>query len=273
MFSLFVLLALYVGALFGAKNHARVVIILTTLAWHSLAYVYCAWIASYRFENPSARYVEIKNKRMRHILARPFTIGSVSSASPSDGRVNVIGLVLHILNATLFVLFEILLAMPPIASEPYLYTFTVGTHPRNYSHIGLELHSWNEILPAEISRAFAVAMSATVLVFVILFERQIKRHRQKTEKHTARSPRQKPFEQTQWHYPLYTALIAISVRQNRKKLKFWYHPDQLDKIRELVKSASPNATLEIQAKGGRMVSFTVIDTLNHHTTFTGWFTK
>ena len=75
----------------------------------------------------------------------------------------------------------------------------------------------------------------------------------------------------EWHSPLYFALIDISVRRNKKKLKFWYSRDQLEQIENLVKSASENAELKLETKGNKLVSFTVIDTLNNSVRFTGLF--
>ena len=84
-------------------------------------------------------------------------------------------------------------------------------------------------------------------------------------------PNQKAFKKTEWHYPLYKSLIRISVRQNNKKQKFWYDADQLGRIENLVKSASPNAELKSERKRNKLRSFTVRDTLNDHTVFTGLF--
>ena len=271
IFSIFALLALYISVLFGARNYARIFIALTTPVWHILANIYCAWISSYRFKNPNAKYIEIKNKIIRKIFVRPISVGGVEFASKSDDRTNIIGLVLNILNTFFLVLFEILLFMPPIPCETYYYSFVVGTRPRNYEHLGFELHSFNEIIPAEGSRAFAVATALILLGFVVLFERQLKEHRQKIKKRTAKTPRKKPFKKTEWYSPLYTSLVDIAVRKNNKKLKFWYDKDQLEQIENLVKSASENAELKLETKANKIVSFTVVDTLNNSVRFTGLF--
>lgn len=271
IFSLLPLLALYVSGSFGAKNHTRIFIAVTTLAWHILANIYCAWISSYRFKNPSAKYIELKNKFIRKLFVRPFSVSGVAFADQSDNRTNIIGLVLNILNTLLLLLFEVLLFIPPISSEPYLFTFVIGTHPRNYKHLGFELHSFNEIIPAETSRLFALATALILLVFVGLFEHQLKAHRKNIEKNTAKKSRKKPFEKTEWHHPLYVSLIDISVRKNNKKLKFWYNIDQLELIENLVNSASENAELKLETKENKIVSFTVVDTLNKHVVFTGLF--
>lgn len=81
----------------------------------------------------------------------------------------------------------------------------------------------------------------------------------------------KVFKKTEWHYPLYKSLIRISVRQNNKKSKFWYHTDQLERIEHLVTSSSQNAEMRLKRKKNRTVSFTVLDTLNNHELFTGFF--
>ena len=174
IFSIFALLALYISVLFGARNYARIFIALTTPVWHILANIYCAWISSYRFKNPSAKYIKIKNKFIRKMFVRPCSVGGFEFTGKSDDRINIIGLVLNILNTLLLVLFEVLLFLPPISCETYYFTFVVGTRPRNYEHWDLELHSFNEIIPAEGSRAFAVATALILLVFVVLFERQLK---------------------------------------------------------------------------------------------------
>ena len=105
----------------------------------------------------------------------------------------------------------------------------------------------------------------------VWFEHQLKAHRKNIEKNTAKKSRKKPFEKTEWHHPLYVSLIDISVRKNNKKLKFWYNIDQLELIENLVNSASENAELKLETKENKIVSFTVVDTLNKHVVFTGLF--
>ena len=271
VFSLFVSLALYISSLIGVKNHTRIFIAFTTLAWHILAHIYCTWISSYRFKNPAAKYIEIKNKFIRKIFVRPFVVGGIAVASKNDNRINIIGFVLNIMNTLFFVLFEVLLFIPPIPCEPYHFTFIIGMRPRDYIHLGFELHSFNEIIPAEASRAFTVVMALVLLVFQILFEHQLKEHRQKIEKNTVKTPRQKPFEKTEWYSLLYTALVDISIRRNNKKLKFWYDQEQLEQIENLLKSASQNAELKLETKANKPVAFTVVDTLNNSVVFTGSF--
>ena len=178
---------------------------------------------------------------------------------------------LNILNTLLLVLFEVLLFLPPISCETYYFTFVVGTRPRNYEHLDLELHSFNEIIPAEGSRAFAVATALILLVFVVLFERQLKEHRRKIERNTSKTPPSKAFKKIEWYSPLYMSLVDISVRQNNKKHKFWYDKEQLGQIENLVKSASKNAELKLETKGNKIISFTVVDTLNNSVRFTGLF--
>ena len=81
----------------------------------------------------------------------------------------------------------------------------------------------------------------------------------------------KAFKKIEWHYPLYKSLIRISVRQNNKKSKFWYHTDQLERIEHLVTSSSKNAELRLKRKKNKTVSCMVLDTLNNHEVFTGFF--
>lgn len=80
-----------------------------------------------------------------------------------------------------------------------------------------------------------------------------------------------PLENHKWTYELYSSLVDISVRQNNKKLKFWYDKDQLEHIEGLVKSASENVELKLETKGNKLVSFKVVDTLNQRVIFTGLF--
>ena len=272
IFSLFALLALYISALISVRNYTTIFIALTTLAWHILANMYCAWISSYRFKNPSAKYIEIKNKFIRKIFVRPISVSGAQFANKSDNRANIIGLVLNIINTLLFVSFEILLFMPKMPCDPYVFTFAIGTRPRNYKHFEFELHSFNEIIPAEASRIFAVVTAFIFFVFVVLFERQLNEHRRKIERDTAKTPRQKLLKKIKWYHPLYMSLVDIAVRKNNKKLKFWYYKEQIEEIENLVKSASEKAELKLETRGNKLVSFTVIDTLNNSVRFTGLFT-
>ena len=193
-FSLFVLAALFIGGLFGSRHNTRVFIALLTLAWHFLANMFCAFIASYRFGNPEARYIRIKNPVIRWLFVRPYAVGGVPFAGRSDDRANVIGLVLNILNTVLFVSFEILLFMPPIPCEPYTFSFVFGSRPWRFSGFELEFHSWNEIISAEAPMLFALAMALTLLVFVALFEHQLKKLRRAGHKRTEKASQKKPRE-------------------------------------------------------------------------------
>ena len=80
------------------------------------------------------------------------------------------------------------------------------------------------------------------------------------------------FENHKWTYELYSALVDISVLQNRKKNKFWYDRDQAEQIESLVKSLSENAELKLETRGNKIVSFRVVDTMNNSVRFTGLFT-
>ena len=79
------------------------------------------------------------------------------------------------------------------------------------------------------------------------------------------------FEKYRWIYELHSALEDIAVRKNNKKIKYWYDKDQLEQIERLVRSASENAELKLETNGNKIISFTVIDTLNNSVRFTGYF--
>ena len=266
-FSLFVLLALYVSALIGARHYTTVFLALMALAWHLLANVFCAEIASYRFKNPAAKYVEVKNDVIRTILVRPFYIGRASPMEKSDRRANLPGLVLHIVNTALFTLFEILLFLPEIPSAPYIFELILGTRPRNYTHLELELDSWNEIIAAEGSRAFACLTTLILFVFIALFEHRLHALRREEKKASTA----KKLKRTEWYFPLYSSLIELSVRRNKKKHKFWYEITQLGEIETLARAASGHAEVRVTQDGDKPVSFTVVDTLNDRGMFTGYF--
>lgn len=271
IFSLFVVVALYISGLISVRNHTTIFIALLTLGWHILANMCCSFISSYRFKNPAAKYIEIKNKFVRKLLIRPFFIGGLGFASKGDNRTNIIGIVLNIINTLLFVIFEVLLLMPKIYCDPYVFTLTLGRRPHNFVHLDFELCSVNEIIAAESSRAFALIMAFVFFAFIILFERRLKEHRQKITRNTARTPCKNPFKKTEWYSTLYNALVDISVRRNKKKHKFWYNKEQLEQIENLVKTASVNAELKLTKKENEIVSFTVIDVLNKSIGFTGFF--
>ncbi|MBE6671423.1 MAG: hypothetical protein E7593_04380 [Ruminococcaceae bacterium] len=80
-----------------------------------------------------------------------------------------------------------------------------------------------------------------------------------------------PLENYEWRFELYTLLVNISIRQNNKKLKFWYKRDQVGEIENLVKSVSEKAELKLETKANKLVSFKVIDILNDRTIFKGYF--
>ncbi len=80
-----------------------------------------------------------------------------------------------------------------------------------------------------------------------------------------------PLEQDRWRYELYNALVGMAVRKNNKKLKFWYSADQLDRIEDLVKSASDHTELKLETRENKPVRFFVVDTANGRVVFTGRF--
>lgn len=80
-----------------------------------------------------------------------------------------------------------------------------------------------------------------------------------------------PMEQNRWKFELYNALAGMAVRKNHKKRKFWYTTDRLDRIEDLVKSASDHTELKLETHGNKPVRFFVVDTANGRVVFTGWF--
>lgn len=271
IYTLFIALAAYLSALVGSRADTTVFIAFLTLGWHILANLFCAKIASYRFKASSAKYIEIKNKVIRKIFVRPFAIGGVSTIDDRDKRTNLVGLILNVINILLLVSFEILLFMPKIPCKPHVFDLAIPDGRIGWETLKYELDSLNEIIPAEASRAFALMTLLVFFAFVIIFERQLKAHRQKTERSTAKTPSREPFKETQWYTPLYTALVDMSVRQNNKKHRFWYSREQLEQIECLVKSASENAELKLEGKNNKLVSFKVVDTLNNSIRFRGYF--
>ena len=126
----------------------------------------------------------------------------------------------------------------------------------------------------KMQKSIALVAVLTLFVFVILFECQLKEHREKIKRTTAKTPRKKPLgklKKIEWNYPLYDSLVDIAVRKNNKKLKFWFERAQIEQIESLVKAASENAELKLETKGNKIVSFTVVDTLNNSVRFTGLF--
>ena len=282
IFSLFVLLALYISVLISVRNYTKIFIAFLTLFWHALANFYCASISSFRFSESDKHYIEIKNKFVRKIFMRPISIGGVETTSKTDNRTNIIGFMLNIINIVLFVSFEVLLLLPEISCEPYAFLLVIGTRPRNYEHLEFILHSFNEIIPAEGARAYAFILVPIFLVFVLIFEHKLKKHRESLERRTKKTP--SPYERAphdrsvkkiikriECHYSLWESLVDISVRKNNKKGKYWYNKDQLERIENLVKSASYDAELKLQTKENKPISFTVFDTLNSRVVFTGYF--
>ena len=279
IFSILVLLVLYFSTLISVRNYTKIFIAFLTLGWHVLANFYCAAISSFRFSESDKYYFEIKNNIVRKIFMRPISIGGIETTSKFDNRTNIIGFIFNIINIVLFVSFELLLLLPEVSCEPYTFLLTIGTRPRNYEHIKFVLDSLNEIIPAEGARAYGVIMAPIFLVFVLIFECKIRRHRAALERRTKKTPSPykqslyKPIKLSKWHYPypLWMSLVDIAVRKNNKKLKFWYENDQLEQIENLVKTASKNAELKIETANSKPVSFTVVDTLDDSVCFTGYF--
>ena len=74
-----------------------------------------------------------------------------------------------------------------------------------------------------------------------------------------------------WRFELDKSLVHISVCKSNKMDKFWYDIDQLEKIKKIVKYASPNAELRLEMKGNKTVSFMVVDKTNNSVIFKGLF--
>lgn len=273
LWSIFMALALYLSVLICTRKYTTLFIAFLTLGHHVLVNLACGRIASYRFKNSNAKYIQIKNKVLQKILTHQVTVGGVEFRSKSDQRTNILGLVLNIINFVLFALFEIFLFMPKILCDPYEFELFLPKRI-GYSTYAIELNSFNEIIPAEVSRAFALVAALTLFVFVILFEGQLKEHREKIKRTTAKTPRKKPLEKLkkiEWNYPLYDSLVDIAVRKNYNKYKFWYEKSQLKDIEALVSNASKYTELKLEQDGDRFVSFKVIDTLNDRVLFIGLF--
>ncbi len=194
---------------------------------------------------------------------RPIAIKGLYFTNEKDERINVLGFVLNVINFAVLLISEIILCLPKIPCAEYIYTIAFKVRKHHYRHWEIPLYSVNEIVAAELPIYFMIAVF--VFFFVLMCVYEYKDHkRQKTLA--------KPIMKPKWHTPLYFALADISVRKNKKKLKFWYSEDQLDKIEAMVKAASENAELLIERKGNRPVSFTVNDKLNNRIVFRGCFT-
>ena len=74
-----------------------------------------------------------------------------------------------------------------------------------------------------------------------------------------------------WRFELDKSLVHISVCKSNKMDKFWYDIDQLEKIKKIVESASPNAELRLEMKGNKTVSLMVVDKTNNSVIFKGLF--
>ena len=271
IFVIFLGLAVFLSTLVGTGNKMTVFIAVLTLFWHSLVYIYCLFISQYRFKNPKAKYVKIKNKLISKIFVHSVEINGVPLANDSETKMNIIGFVLNIVNVLLLVLFEILLFIPKIPCDTYEFRLIVPRALHGADRHGILLNSLNEIIPAEVSRIFAIAVTIVFFVFLALFERQPKERRRKIKRNTIKFLCKKVDKNRERYYPLYVSLVNISVRKNNKKHKCWYNEDQIEQIEDLVKTAFANAELQFETKENRLVSFTVVDTMNNRVVFTGYF--
>lgn len=266
-FLLFVLIILCFVELIGVKNHTKVFFAALTLGWHFIAYVFCGCIASYRFFNPKAKYME-KNKALRLFVPSVFVEGE-GFAKEKDNRTNIIGLLLGVINTVLFVFFEILLFMPKIPCKTHMFHFILpnigrGVHNTRFY---IELTSWNELLPAEVSRAFAIATAILFYIFLALAEHRVNQLRRKNKKNVSF----KKLKKMEEFHALYGSLVSFAVRRSKKKHKFWYDAFQVQEIERIINAATEYAELKLEKRGDKLVSFEVIDTLNDRVCFRGFF--
>jgi hypothetical protein len=272
IFSISMMLALYFSILISRENYTTIFIAFSTLVWHAVANLFCGMLASYRFKNPTAKYIEIKNKIIRKLFVHPYSFSRCVFIDSADQRTNLIGLILNITNVLTFVSFELLLLLPKIPCDSYIYelVFPKHGHGGRTRSIDIELNSLNEVIPAEASRAFASVTVLIVVIFLILsIPKKKKNQKRKTKNKIGATKR--TLEAFELHHQLYTSLVDIAVRANNKKHKFWYKPDQLDKIEGLVRSATENIELKLERKSNKLVSFEVIDKQSGRLVFTGLF--
>ncbi len=267
-FSLFVLVALCFIRLIGVKDQTKGFLAILTLLWHFIAYLLCGFISSYRFSSPKAKYIEMRNKALRVFVPAVFVDGE-GFAREKDNRSNIIGLLFGVVNMALFVFFEILLFMPEIPCKSHTFHFIFPDTRRGISNTRfcIELTSWNELLPAEVSRAFAIVIAIIFFVFMALGEHRVKKQRRKNKK----SVSSKEFKKMDELHALYRSLASLSVRRNKKKHKFWYDASQVQEIERVINDATEHAELKLKKKGNRLVSFKVIDALNARVCFVGYF--
>ncbi len=279
-YNVFILLALCFCGLLAPSVRQTVFLALLTLLWHAAANIACAAIASYRFKDPSARYIEIKNSTLRLLLVRPFRVGRATSSEKHDTRTNVIGLILNVINLVLFVSFELLLLLPKIPCETHYFPIALSVHRRGPEVIvDLPLHSLNEVISAWGAFSFALLVGTIALIFLALFEHQLSKLRRENERTTPpkerkRIPSPRVLKKSfKWHAPLYKSLVALSVRSYKKRRSFRYKPEQLREIEETVREASKYAELQLTREGDTLVSFRVVDTKLQNTVFTGEFLR
>ncbi len=265
-------LALYFSILLSRENYTTIFIAFSTLVWHAIANLFCGMLASYRFKNPTAKYIEIKNKFIRKLFVHPYSFSRGVFIDSADQRTNIIGLILNITNVLMFVSFEFLLLLPKIPCDSYIFelVFPRSSYGGRTRSIDIELNSLNEVIPAETSRTFALVMVLIVFIFLILSIPKKKKNQKRKTKNNIRATK-RALENFELYHQLSTSLIDIAVRTNNKKRKFWYKPDQLDTIEDLVRSTTENIELKLERKGNKLVSFEVIDKMNNRVIFTGLF--
>lgn len=278
LYNLFILLALCFSQLLIPSVQTTVFLALLILLWHVAANICCAAIASYRFKDPSARYIVIKNSALRLLLVRPFHVGRATSLEKHDTRTNILGLVLNVINLVLFAFFELLLLLPKIPCETHYFPVALSVTRRGAgSIVDLPLHSLNEIISAWGAFTFTLLVMLVALVFLALFEHQLSKLRRESNRTTPPKKHKRPLsprvlkKSFKWSAPLYKSLVALSVCSYKKRRNFRYKPEQLREIEEAVREASKYAELQLTREGGKLVSFRVVDTLTQTTVFTGEF--
>lgn len=263
----FVLL-MYLCSFASVKYRLTLFLGVLAFGYFLITNVYFSLVSAFRFDNPNAKYVNIKSKFLKNVYFRPISIKGVRFANEKDERINVLGFVLNVINFAVLLISEIILWLPRIPCAEYILTISFKVRKYHFKHWEIPLYSVNEVIAAELPQYFMLA--AFVLTLILLCVNEYKVHKREKKKRT--TPLAKPFVKNEWHSPLYFALIDISVRRNEKKLKFWYSRDQLDKIDAMVKEACENAELLVERKGDRPISFAVNDKLNDRIVFRGYFT-
>jgi len=270
------MISLYFSALVASSNKITVFIALQTFGWHFISYLFAASLSSYKFKNDKAKYIIIKSKLLSKILIRKFPIHNGYLSIHERNRTNIIGLVLNIINTALFVLFEAFLFLPKIACEPYIYTLAIPKYV-GFNHFNFKLVSMNQIISAEAPRIVAFIIATIYFVFLIIHTKREKKIMQNNRRYSMKKSSKLSLREkltiknkSEWRYELYSCLIDISVKQNKKKHKFWFDKTQLNEIENKV-SLYKDSKLILNRIDDKLTSFKVIDVSDNHIVFTGHF--